>query len=425
MEDTVKDGGRRPGVFRNRDFRLLWTGESISLFGSEITVIALPSLAVLVFGQDAVTVGVLVALQWLPWVLLGPLVGVLNDRMRRRRLMVFADVGRAVALGSLPLLALFDALTLAHLFVAATVKGVLDVIFQIAYQSHLPALLAREDLMDANAKTQMSRSLAMVFGRTVGGVLVGAVGAARAITIDAVTYLLSAVAILAVRKPEPVPEPEGRGVRAALADLRQGLSIMFGNRLLRSLTMMGSFGNLAVSMSLSMLIVYAYDDLGFSPSQLGIALGVGGVAFVVGATVSRAINQRVGMGKTLIFTHLVLGCAFLLLLTAEPGPAGFAVVIASQFLSSLTTPVANVGIMTMVQKATPVHLMGRAGGIALALVWGSNALGPLLGGIIASAVAIEFSFVLAAVFAWFAIFWVLVGSVHHIRDEVPAELQAT
>jgi predicted MFS family arabinose efflux permease len=424
MGNATTESPRRRSVLRNRDFRLLWTGESISLVGSEVTVIALPSLAVLVFGEDAFTVGLLVALQWLPWVLLGPLVGVLNDRMRRRPLMVFADLGRAVALGSLPLLALLDSLSLAHLYIVALVKGVLDVVFQIAYQSHLPFLVPRDDLMDANAKTQMSRSVAMVFGRSIGGVLVGAVGAARAIAIDAVSYVLSAVAILRVRKPEPAPEGGG-GIGAAVRDLNLGLKLMFGNRLLRGLMMMGSFGNLAVSMALSMLIVYAYDSLGFSPAQLGIALGVGGVAFVVGAMISRPINQRVGMGRTLIFTHLVLGGAMLLLLLAAPGPLGFAVVVASQFLSSVTTPIANVGIMTMVQKATPLQLMGRAGGVALALVWGANALGPVLGGVVATTVGVEFSFVLAALCAWIAIFWVLAGAVHRVRDEVPTDLQVS
>ncbi|WP_340384771.1 MFS transporter [Streptomyces sp. SS7] len=419
------DGKTRSVLFRNRDFALLWSGETVSLLGSEISIIALPSLAVLVFGEGALGVGLLVALQWIPFVLLAPLMGVYTDRLRRRPLMHLANIGRFLTLGSLPLLAVLDHLTLAHLYVAAVVKGVFDVVYQLAYQAYLPQLLERQDLADANAKTQLSRSLAIVFGRSAGGALVGAIGAAKAVAADALSYLLSSVALLAIRADEPAPAPARRGLAATLADLRAGVRLTFDNRLLRNLTLMAAFGNTAVSMALAMVIVFAYDDLGFSASQVGLALGAGGVAVVAGAVLSRRLTTAFGMGRSLIFTHLALGLAFLLLPVADEGgkALAFTVLVVSQCVSSFTVPIANVGIMTLIQKSTPPQAMGRVGGVALPFVWGANALGPLLGSAIAATAGTSVTFYTATALAWAATVWIVRGSVHRLTDEVPEELR--
>ncbi|MGW5710127.1 MFS transporter [Streptomyces olivaceus] len=429
-EQSVADDPSAPAkprsvLFRNRNFALLWSGESISLLGSEVSVIALPSLAVLVFGEGALGVGALVALQWIPYVLLGPLMGVFTDRLRRKPLMQVANVARFVILVSLPLAAALGHLTVAHLYAAALLKGVFDVVFQLAYQAYLPQLLAREDLIDGNAKTQLSRSTALVLGRSFGGGLVSWLGAARAITADALSYLVSSIALAFVRHQEPQPRPGRRGAAATVRDLKGGIALTFGNRLLRSLTLMATFGNMAVSLTLAMIIVFAYDDLGFSAGWTGLALGVGAVTTVGGAVLSRRINERLGMGRTLILTHALLGLAFVLLPVASLAGKGlaFVVIVVSQATSSFTTPVANVGIMTMIQKATPPQAMGRVGGVSLPLVWGANAAGPLLGSAVAALASVRVTFFFAAVLAWCAVVWILLGSVQRITDDVPEELR--
>ncbi|MEV4131799.1 MFS transporter [Dactylosporangium sp. NPDC049742] len=416
-------GGRRPSVLRNRDFALVWGGESISLLGSEISVIALPSLAVLVFGEGALGVGLLIALQWIPFVLLAPVMGVLTDRLNRRMMMQISNLARFLILGSLPLLWALDGLTITHLYVAAVLKGIFDVVFQLAYQAYLPQLLPREDLVDGNAKTQLSRSVALIFGRSAGGALVGALGAARAITADAVTYLFAGLSLMLVKFKEPAPQPRPGGVQATLKDLRGGVSMTFGNRLLRYLTLMATFGNTAVSMVLAMIIVFGYQDLHLSAAQIGLVLGVGGTPVILGAILSRRINERLGMGRTLLLTHSMLVVAFLLLPFAQFGNTATAVtiLIISQGISSFTTPVGNVGVMTLIQKATPPQAMGRVGGVALPFVWGANAAGPLLGSAIAVAFANVTAFYLAAALAVVAVFWVLAGRVHKLIDDVPEQ----
>jgi MFS family permease len=420
---STDGGGKRPSVLRNRDFALVWGGESISLLGSEISVIALPSLAVLVFGEGALGVGLLIALQWIPFVLLAPVMGVLTDRLNRRMMMQVANVARFLILGSLPLLWALDGLTIAHLYIAAILKGIFDVVFQLAYQAYLPQLLPREDLVDGNAKTQISRSIALIFGRSAGGALVGLLGAARAITADAVSYLLAGLSLLFVKFREPDPEPRPGGVKATLEELRGGFKMTFGNRLLRNLTLMATFGNTAVSMVLAMIIVFGYQDLNLSAGQVGLILGVGSIPVVIGALLSPWINERLGMGRTLLLTETVFVLGLALLPFAQLGGKGFAIaiLIISESITSFVTSVMNVGLLTLIQKATPAEAMGRVGGVALPFVWGANALGPLLGSLIAVTVNNVAAFYLAIVLAAISVVWILVGRVHRLGDDVPEE----
>lgn len=410
-------------LFRNRDFALLWGSESISLLGSEISVIALPSLAVLIFGAGPLGVGVLAALQWLPFVLLAPLMGVFTDRWSRRTMMQTANIARVIILGSLPLAALFGALTMTQLYIAALLKGIFDVVFQLAYQAYMPQVLGRDDLVDGNAKTEFSRSISQVVGRSIGGGLVSLIGAARAIAVDAVTYLIGAIGLAFIKHKEPPPKPSEAGLSSVMAELKGGVTLTFGNRLLRNLTLMATFGNVAFSLTLTMIVVYAYDDLGFSGAQLGLALGIGAAAAIVGAIFAQKVNERLGMGPALVLTHLLEVIAFLLLPAATLGGTAFAftVIVVSQCLASVTIPISNVAIMTMIQKITPPEAMGRVGGVAVPFVWGANAVGPLLGGVVAAAIGTQSVFYAAAFLALVSVAWIYVGTVQRVHTEVPEE----
>ncbi|GGY15988.1 MFS transporter [Streptomyces djakartensis] len=432
MQSTAgdpQDESARPRslLARNRPFLLLWSGESISLLGSEISVVALPSLAVLVFGSGAVGVGMLVALQWLPFVLLAPVMGVVTDRLRRRPLMLVANMARFVILGSLPLAAVLDRLTVPHLYLAALLKGVFDVVFQVAYQAYMPQLLDRADLVDGNVKTQLSRSFALVAGRSIGGALVGLIGAARAVAADAASYVVAAATLLFIRQPESPPTPSQRGVSAALKDIRDSMPMALGNRVVRHLMLMATFGNMGGSLALAMVIVYAYEDLHLSSGQLGLALSLGGAAVLLGAAMSQRINERLGMGRSLVLTHAMLALAFLLLPTAVLGGTtfGFAIIVVSQAISNFTMPVTNVAVMTLIQKATPSDMLGRVTGVALPFVWGANALGPVVGTAVAAATGNTAAFLLSSLLAGTAVLWILVGGLHRLTDEVPEQLRVS
>ncbi|MFD3616503.1 MFS transporter [Streptomyces sp. NPDC058676] len=324
-------------------------------------------------------------------------------------------------------LPVLDRLTVPHLYLAALLKGVFDVVFQIAYQAYMPQLLDRADLVEGNVKTQLSRSLALVAGRSAGGALVGLIGAARTVTADAASYLVATATLLFVRRPESPPATAERGLSAALKDIRDSMPLVLRNRVVRHLVLMATFGNMGGSLALAMVIVYAYEDLHLSAGQLGLALSLGGVSVLIGAALSQRINERLGMGRALVLTHFVLALAFGLLPTAVLGGTslGFVIVVVSQALSNFTMPVTNVAVMTLIQKATPSDMLGRVTGVALPFVWGANALGPVMGSAIAAAMGNVVAFLLSSLLAGTAVVWIVVGALHRLTDEVPEQLRVT
>lgn len=410
---------------RNRDFLLLWSGESVSMLGSEISVVALPSLAVLVFGSGAAGVGLLVALQWLPFVILAPIMGVVTDRLRRRPLMQIANLARVVVLGSLPLAAVAGHLSMAHLYGAALLKGIFDVVFQIAYQAYMPQLLDEADVVHGNVVTQQSRSVALMVGRLAGGGLVGLIGPARAVAADAASYLVAAASLLFVRTDESPPAPSRPGFAAILRDIRRGAHLAMGNRLVRSLMLTTMLGNMAGKLTFAMIFVYAYHDVHFNAGQLGLVLSLGSAPVLLGAALSGRIITRLGTGRALVLTHVLLAIAFALTPLAAVGGRflAFVVIVVSQGIAAFTTPITNVSVMTLIQRATPVRAIGRILGAVLPFVWGANALGPTLGSVVAAVTNTSLTFLLAAMLAAAAVAGLITGAVHRVRDEVPGRLR--
>ncbi|MGW1976861.1 MFS transporter [Streptomyces sp. NPDC001889] len=411
-------------LWRDRNFMLFWSGESVSLLGSEVTVIVLPSLAVFVFGAGAATVGALISLQWIPYVVLGPIVGVWADRVSRRMLMIVSNMARALILGWLPVAAALDVLTIEQIYVAAVLKGSMDVVFQISYHAYIPSLIDREDLVEGNTKTEFSKSAAILFGRSLGGVLIAGFGAARAVMFDALSFVVATITLLFIDKREEPRTAAGqeRGLAAVWLEMRQGFTLVTRTRLYRFLLVISTSGNFAVSMMTATLFSFVYRDLGLSARDLGLAMGVGGAAMVVGALLAQPLNNRWGMGPTLIVGHAVLGVAILILPLAALG-APLTILIVSQVLTLFPVPLFNVGLLTILQSVTPLPLMGRLNGISLPLVWGANALGAALAGVLATVFGSVVCLVLAGLLVLSTIIWIVMGSIHRIGAEVPREYE--
>ena len=194
---------RDRSLFRHRDFMHLWTAESISQLGSQVSLLALPLVAITVLHASTFQVGALTAVEFSPFVLFGLPAGAIVDRLPRRPVLVWCDIGRAIALASVPLAYAFDALTYAQLIAVVFVTGTLTVFFDVAYQSILPALVARHELTDGNAKLEISRSAAQTAGPGVGGLLVQWLGAANAVLADAASFVASAALIRRIRGGSP------------------------------------------------------------------------------------------------------------------------------------------------------------------------------------------------------------------------------
>ncbi|MGH2555224.1 MAG: MFS transporter, partial [Actinomycetota bacterium] len=298
---------RPSSLWRHRDFMKLWSGQTISQLGSQVTLLALPLAAILLFKATPFQVGILSTLEFLPFLLFGLPVGVWVDRLRRKPILVIADIGRFLILGSIPLAHALDALHIGHLYVAAFLAGVLTVFFDVAYAAYLPSLIDRDRLVDGNSKLEISRSGAQLAGPGLGGVLVQALTAPVAILADAASYLGSVLFLVLIRRPEPPVEP-GSGDRPKMArQIREGLRYVLRHTLLRPVILCTATLNLASGLYQVVILLFAVRSLGMSPGLIGGLLALGNLGFLVGAFVAGRISRRLGVGPTLIGAAALLG----------------------------------------------------------------------------------------------------------------------
>ncbi|MEV6652563.1 MFS transporter [Streptomyces sp. NPDC051219] len=371
---------------RHSDFNRLWFGQTVSNFGDKISLLALPTLAVVVLDGGAFEVGVLGALRFLPFLLLAPIAGLVADRVSRRTVMIVADLGRFLALGTIPLAFALDSVSMTHVYVVAGVTGCLTTFFEVSYQSWLPQLIGTENLIEGNTKLQISRSVAEAVGAGAGGALIQVLGAARAITMDAFTFLVSLVALLVIRHRD-VRERTEEKKASAKAELKEGLRTLFGTPVLRGLFTANVVVNLGAAMGDALLIVYAYKTLHLSPGQVGAAFAVMSVFVIVGAVLSEQVAKVLTLGRTLVLTAAVLGAGYILVPTGG-ALAGFVGLIVVQAVIGFVSPMFDIHVLSLVQGVTPNEQMGRVSGSALSAVYGALSLGYFAGGALGEAIGL-------------------------------------
>ncbi|GAT70685.1 MFS transporter [Planomonospora sphaerica] len=406
---------------RHADFNRLWAGQTVSNFGDKISLLALPTIAIVTLGGGPVEVGVLGTLRFLPFFLLAPLAGLVADRVSRRSIMIAADLGRFLALASIPVAFALDAVTLPHLYVVAAVVGVLTTFFEVSYQSWLPQLIGTENLVEGNTKLQISRSLAEAVGAGAGGALMQVLGAARAVTVDAFTFLISLVALLFIRHREVRERVEGRRNSAA-ADMKEGMRTLFGTPVLRSLFVSNVVVNFGAAIGDALILVYAYNVLGLSPGQVGIAWAVMAVFVIVGAVLSEQVAKALTLGRTLVLVAVVLGAGYILVPSAG-AVGGFAGLLVVQAVLGFVSPIFDIHVLSLVQGVTPNDQMGRVGGTALAAVYGALSVGYAAGGVIGETVGLTPGLVLAGVIIALGGLTLLLGPVAAIREQPGGEEQ--
>lgn len=401
---------------RHADFNRLWAGQTVSNFGDKISLLALPTIALVLLDGGAFEAGMLGALRFLPFVLLAPFAGLLADRIPRRKIMIAADLGRLIALASIPVAFITDSLTMGHLFVVAGVVGVLTAFFEVAYQSWLPALIGTEHLVEGNTKLQVSRSLAEVLGAGTGGLLMHALGAAKAVVLDAVTFLVSVISLLAMKEKD-IRQHDGERESAA-DELKDGIRTLVGTPVLRGLLVSNTVVNFGAAMGDALLLVYAYKRLGLSPGQVGAAAAAGGVAVIAGAVLSGKVAELLTLGRTLVLTAVALGAGYALL-PSVGATAAFAGLIVIQVFIGFASPIFDIHVLSLVQGVTPQELTGRVSGAALAVVWGALSLGYAVGGALGEAVGVTGGLVTAGAVTAVGGLSILAGPVRAIR-EMPA-----
>jgi MFS family permease len=364
-------------LLRHRDFRQLWAAETISQVGTQVTLVALPLLAVTDLGATPFQMGVLTSLETLAFLLIGLPAGAWVDRWRRKRVLVTGDLVRAVAIGSLPVAALFDALTLGQLYLVALVAGTATVFFDVAYQSYLPALVDRDQIVDGNGKLEASRAVAQVAGPGITGALVRALGAPALIAVDAVSFLVSALFIGRIRTADTVPDRAAR--RPLRAEIAEGLSFVVRHPLLRRMVACTGLANLAGSATGALLVLYAIRDLGLSESTVGLVFSAGAVGGLLGAVVAARIARVLGEGRTIPLSALAFAAAGIGVPLASVG-APVPVLLGAWFLESFAVIVYNVTQVSFRQRLCPPGLLGRMNASVRFIVYGTMPVGSLLGG---------------------------------------------
>ncbi len=304
--------GDKPGrtLWRHRNFLLLWSGQTVSEMGSAVTQLALPLTAVVVLHASTFQVGALTAAATLAFALIALPAGAIVDRRAKRWLMIWCDVARMLIIGSVPLAAAFGALTLGQLYAVAIAAGVCTVFFDVSYQSYLPVLIGTNDLVDGNGKLGASQSFAQLAGPGLGGVLVGLVGAARAMSADAVSYAVSVASLLAIRAREEVPHPDQR--QKLRTEIAEGLSFVLRHPILRKIVACTGTANLFGSMAVALEFIFLVRLLHVRPAETGLLIAVASLGGVAGGALSGRLTPAHRVGPP----HLVLD--------ARPVPAAAA-----------------------------------------------------------------------------------------------------
>jgi Na+/melibiose symporter-like transporter len=416
---------RLGGLWRHRDFRRLWAGQSVSQLGSTITREALPYTAILALGATPLQMGLLGAAGAAPLLLLGLFAGVWVDRLRRRPLMIAADIGRALLLLSIPIAFLLGWLRIEQLYLVAALAGVLTVIFNVAYQASLPGLVRREHLLEGNSKLGLSESVAEIAGPPLGGLLVQLVSGPITLLLDASSFVFSALMLRRIRAEEPPPTPPEQHEHV-WRDLATGLRAIWADPLLRAMAGTSTIQNFFGWFFGAIYGLYAIRVVGMSTATLGLTVAFGGIGALFGALLVRPATRRFGLGPTIVGGLLISsGVAFLIWLAGGWLAAAVPLMMMSQLIGDGASTVAAIDETSLRQTITPDRLLGRVNASMNVLGEGIGTLGLLVGGVLGELIGLRATVLVAVVGGLLGCVWILCSPLPRLREmPAPAERAA-
>jgi len=407
-------------LWANRDFLWLWAAQTVSQFGSEITGLALPLVAIIVLDATTFEVAALAVVDWLPFFLFSLPAGVWIDRLQRRPILIAADWGRALALSSIPLAYLFDVLTLGQLYIVGLIVGTLTMFFDLSYQSYLPSVVERDELGEGNSKLEVSRSAAQVAGPGLAGVLVTILTAPYAILLDAISFVASALSLSRIKRRERKPErpPEERpGFRA---EIGEGLRFTLRHPLQRPIIVFVAISNLFVNMLFAIYLVYAVRELDLSATTIGLIFSLGSVGSLVGALTANRVARALGIGRGLI-TVATTGGLGLLLIPLASGDLVIPFLVLANMLWGFFVLNYFVTAVSLIQAITPDHLLGRTNASRRFVVQSMIPLGALLGGTLGTFIGLRPTIAIGAVGASLAVIPLFFSPLRGVKRTEDAE----
>jgi MFS family permease len=412
----------RGGLWGHPDFMKLWIGQSISEFGTPISQIAIPWIAIKTLDASAFEVATLGTVQFLPFLLFTLPAGVWVDRLQRRSVLIVGDAGRALLLATIPVAYVYDALSLWQLYVVGFLVGILTVFFDVAYQSYLPALVERKQLVEGNSKLQVSASGAQIAGPALGGGLIQALTAPYAVLADACSFVVSGGFTLAIRKREVQPARITESPKL-WAELKEGLGYVLRHPLLRPQAICTGSSNFFGNVGFAILLVYAARHWNMSAGLVGLAFGIGSIGWLLGALAAPRLQRLLGVGKTTLAMTPFFGLPFVLIPLA-PTHLAFPALVAAMALGGFASVVYNITQVSLRQAITPHRIQGRMNAVMRFLVWGTIPLGSLVGGALASTIGLRATLVVSALGGSLAFIPILLSPIPGLREfPEPEELQ--
>lgn len=371
---------------RWRDFRYLWAGQSVSLVGSEVTWLALPLAAVVTLRASPAQIGLLGAASYAPYLVFGLPAGLLVDRFRRRTVLIIADLGQMIAIGSVPVMAALGVLSIPALLAAAFTAGTFAVFFELAYRAYLPAIIPVTALTAANSRLTASESAAELAGPGLGGLLAQVFGAPYALVLDSLSYLVSAAGLACIRQREPALARDPLPLRAQVTD---GFAATFRDGYLRAFAGEAASYNLCWQIVQTVLVIFAVRELRLSQGILGLALAVGAGGALFGALGTSAAARKFGLGATVITAAIIGDASPLVLPFLQRGPLAAPLLGLAFFCRGIGVTGCNVHVNAIRQTVTPDRLLGRTNAAYRLVVFGVVPLGALLGGWLGSALGVR------------------------------------
>lgn len=411
---------RQRGLWRHADFLKLWGGQTVSLFGSEITYLAIPLTALQTLNANPIQMGLLRTAGLVPLLLFGLFAGVWVDRWPRRPVLILADVGRAVVLALIPAALLCGALRLELLYAVSFLTGCLTLLFDVAYQSYLPCLVGREYLVESNSKLEVSRTAAQVAGPGLTGLILQVVSAPVAVVLDALSFLVSATLVGFIAGPEP-DRGGARARRPIWAEIGEGIRFVSGHRLLRALIGCSTTWNLFNSIMLAVLVMYMVRDLGLTPGVMGVVLGAAEIGSLAGAVLAGPAARRFGLGRVLLLSTVVgaLG-AWLIPLARGAGIAAICLLLAGSAVKLLGSLVYSINQVSLRQAITPDPLQGRVSATVRLVTWCTIPVGSILGGVLGEMIGLRIALAAGAGGLTLASLWLLFSPVPSLRERPAA-----
>ena len=411
---ATEDAAGRPSLWGNRNFLDLWYAESISQVGAQLSVVAVPLLAVGSLHASAFEMGLLGATGTLPYLLFGLVAGAWVDRLPKRTVMMITDIARGALILGIPIAAALNALSITLLLVISFLVGLLSVFFNASYGALVPRLVRRDQLTHANGLLAGTSSVAQVIGPALGGSLVGLVSASATMLVNAVGFLGSGWFIGRIDRDIDAPAADATSRTAEpphlWREIREGLHALVASPILRSITASQAMINLAGFVFLGVYVLYMKDDLHLSDRGVGLVFAAGGVGAVIGSAIAAPLASRFGSGRTIVWSSVAFGVGGMTVPLAILAPDhALPLVVFAEFAQWLALLVFNTNRLALRQALTPDRLQGRVAATIQVLTMGMQPVGSLLGGIIGSVWSVQAALMvgvagmfLAFVFVWFS-----------------------